>query len=184
MVISFCLSFFLPKLKKVFFFGFLEAELMSEATETESSDCPPPLASFEFHISSRKFWLPNKTGSRAMRLTREGVELALANVIRGGFSITVLTSTGSSGFVTSMVGVCVTSLVVELSFCFWRILLTSLVDGSAGLFWILVRSLELLIEDPEMLEDDEDGMDGGGDVGGGWNSDPITLKSEKKLNCL
>jgi hypothetical protein len=35
------------------------------------------------------------------------------------------------------------------------------------------------MEDPEMLEDDEDGMDGGGEVGGGWNSDPTSLKSEK-----
>ena len=181
-IISFCFSFFRPKLKKVFFFGFFETELMSEATEAESSDWPP-LASFRFHISSLKIWLPDRAGSRGTRLTREGVELADDVKIRGGFSITALTSTGSSGFVTSMVGLCVTSL--ELSVSFFVISL----ELSSCLIWLLMTSFELLMtswelltEIPDWLEEEEDGSDGGGEVGGAWNSAPICLKSwnEKK----
>ena len=51
-MISFCFSFFRPKLKKVFFLGFLETELTSEDTDTESS--AGANNSFAFQSSSRK----------------------------------------------------------------------------------------------------------------------------------
>jgi len=83
--------------------------------------------------------------------------------------MTLFTSRGSSGWVTSMMGAAMTSWVCS--------------DVTS-----LVTLGKLLMDVPDWLEDrlgvDDDGGDGGREVGGagGWNSTPESFKSGIKFN--